>query len=232
MSCECSLWAQNCLDGAKCAPWSNDGTGVWNAVRCAPLDPDPDPVGAPCTVDGDPTSGVDSCELSSMCWNVDPNLLEGECVGLCSGDPDNPTCDDPLDTCTVLNHGALILCLPECDPLANDCDEGYACRLKEPAGHDPSGFVCLPTDAGGQVVDGCEGFGGCSVDHACVGANVIEDCETGCCAPYCDRSDPLADEQCSELVDGHTCLPLLDEVVAPPWYANVGVCGPDPEASP
>jgi hypothetical protein len=221
ITCECDLWAQDCYEHDKCAPWANDGTDAWNAVKCVPLDPDPDPIGAPCVVEGYVASGVDSCGLSAMCWNVDPETLEGHCVGFCLGNESDPSCEDPQDTCLIANWGRLILCLPQCDPLADDCDEGFACRPKAPSGVEPSGFVCLPTEAGGQVVDGCEALGGCPIGHACVGSNVIETCGAGCCAPYCNLNDPFP-EPCS---DDHVCLPLF-EGDAPPGYAHVGVCGP------
>jgi hypothetical protein len=215
--CRCDVWTQDCPDGSKCAPWANDGTDKWSATKCAPLDPNPDPVGAPCTIEGTASSGVDTCELGAMCWNVDPDTLEGHCVGFCGGNKTNPSCSDPQDTCAVFNSGTLILCLPACDPLDDACGDGFACRPKQPSSVAP-GFVCLPTEAGGQVIDGCEGIGGCPVGHACTGQNV--------CAAYCDLGDPLADESCNVETEGHVCTPFFPEPMVPPQYANVGVCSP------
>ena len=48
----CDLWEQDCPEGEKCNPWANDGGASWNALRCVPIDPNPDGVGEPCTVSG------------------------------------------------------------------------------------------------------------------------------------------------------------------------------------
>jgi hypothetical protein len=223
--CECHLWQQDCPRGQKCAPWANDGSDAWNTVKCTPIDPNPAPIGAPCVVEGGAASGIDSCELAALCWNVDPATLEGECVAFCTGNEGSPSCDDPHSSCTILNFGTLILCLPTCDPLGDDCENGFACRPNAPSGSTASNFVCLPTEADGTIVDGCEAHGGCPDGHACVGSDVLETCAQSCCARYCDHSDPLADEACGA-DEGYACVPMFGEGMAPQGHANVGVCGP------
>jgi hypothetical protein len=213
----CDVWTQDCPRSDKCTPWSNDGTGFWNSTRCAPMDPQPDPVGAPCLMEGDATSGIDSCERGAMCWNVDPETLEGVCVGFCGGTEISPIC--PLgSSCAIFNAGTLPLCLPECDPLGDDCEEGLACQSGGAA------FVCLPTQAGGIIADGCEAQGGCPSGSVCATPQSAR-CPEGCCAPYCDTTDPAAHDDCSALGEGLVCVPWFEPGTAPPDHENVGVCG-------
>ena len=56
--------------------WANDGGGAWNATKCEEIPPEPDGVGEPCTVEISGTSGVDTCVLGAMCWDVDPETNE------------------------------------------------------------------------------------------------------------------------------------------------------------
>lgn len=97
---ECDPFLQDCPVNEKCAPWANDGGMEWNGTRCAPVAGTPGMPGDSCAVDGDPFSGLDDCELGSLCWDVDPATSEGQCVALCdySLEPD-PVC--PMGTtCT------------------------------------------------------------------------------------------------------------------------------------
>lgn len=109
----CDIWAQDCPQDEKCMPWADDGGDVWNATRCTPLDPSPAQNGDVCTVVGGIASGVDDCDISSMCWNVDVDTGLGVCVAFCIGSQQNPICEDPATVCTIDGSGALILCLPQ-----------------------------------------------------------------------------------------------------------------------
>ena len=124
----CDLWEQCCPEGEKCMPWSDDGSGIWNSTRCTPIDFPPDPPGSDCMVEGNGTSGIDTCELGAMCFDVDPETNVGVCRALCQGDESNPVCDAGF-VCGPLSTGDLTvyLCLPTCDPLLQDCDAGNAC---------------------------------------------------------------------------------------------------------
>jgi hypothetical protein len=82
-SFECSVFDQDCAFDEKCMPWANDGGMEWNATRCAPVVPMPGQPGDPCLVETSPFAGVDDCERGAMCWNVDPDTLQGECAALC-----------------------------------------------------------------------------------------------------------------------------------------------------
>jgi hypothetical protein len=91
-------------------PWADDGGTEWNATKCSALDPDSKAPGEPCTAEGSGVSGVDDCEEGSMCWDVDPDTLQGFCVAFCIGTEANPSCADPELVCTILDF--LPLCLP------------------------------------------------------------------------------------------------------------------------
>lgn len=225
VSFECDVLAQDCAVGDKCMPWSNDGGPAWNATRCSPIDPAPDPVGSPCTVEGSALSGIDSCELGAQCWNVDPLTNEGECVAMCTGDASQLFCEDPNTACLLGNDGAIALCLPACDPLLQDCEEGLACGST--ASND--GFVCMPP-GGLPAADGdeCEYLNVCAAGSVCAVAEAVPGCvgAPGCCAPYCDVTAPGS---CAE--PGTQCLPWWEEGTTPPQFEEEGLCSavPRPE---
>jgi len=109
---ECSTFEQDCPRGEKCNTWANDGGSAWNATRCVPVDPDPDALGEPCTVTDSGVSGLDSCEVGAMCWDIDFEAAEGTCVEHCRGEPTTPQCQEPDTRCVFSGSGALALCLP------------------------------------------------------------------------------------------------------------------------
>jgi hypothetical protein len=214
---ECDVWAQDCPPGEKCMPWANDGGNSWNATRCSPVAADPDQPGEACTVEGNGVSGIDSCDIASMCWHVDPETGEGVCLAFCTGSENNPVCTDPETSCSIGAEGTLILCFPTCDPLAQDCPPGFGCW-----GIDDD-FVCAP-DAGGDTGaygDPCEFLNVCDPGLACVNPDVVPGCASaGCCSPFCNVA---AAENCPG--EGQECIPWFDPESAPPGYENVGICG-------
>jgi len=221
---ECDVWAQDCPEGEKCMPWANDGGDSWNATKCTPLDPDPKQPGETCTVEGSGVSGVDDCELGAMCWDVDPETLEGVCVGLCTGSPIAPICSDPETQCSIYNDALLPLCLAACDPLVQDCPDGDLCI---PASG-PDGFICILDASGdeGQYGDPCEKVNVCDPGLFCANAESVPDCVSmvGCCTEFCDLTapDPLA--YCSGVADGIECVPWYEPGQAPQGYDHVGAC--------
>ena len=58
---------------------------------------------------------------------------------------------DSCSFCSIFNDGVLILCLPECDPLLQDCGEGQYCAASG------ENFLCF-VDVGqqGWILEGCE----------------------------------------------------------------------------
>ena len=214
---ECDIFAQDCPPGEKCMPWANDGGGSWNATRCSPIDENPDPVGEPCTVEGSGVSGIDSCVAGSMCWDVDPDTLEGYCVAFCTGDEANPMCEDPTTTCVLGSDGPLALCIPNCNPLEQACPAGDGCYPVNDT------FNCVPDASGdaGAAGDECEYINVCDPGTACLSAEVVPDCPGafGCCSAFCDLTvDP------PPCLPGQECTPWYEAGQAPPGYENVGIC--------
>ncbi|MCX4241223.1 ribulose phosphate epimerase [Paraliomyxa miuraensis] len=212
---ECDVFAQDCPLGEKCMPWANDGGNAWNATRCSPVVDDAAGEGEPCLVEGSGVSGIDSCDYGLMCWDVDPETLEGTCVPFCTGDQSNPQCPDGL-VCVLANDGILPLCLAPCDPLVQDCDGGLTCVSWADQ------FVCVPPFAGGVGGPGdpCEFVAACEPGLMCLAAEYVPDCMAlGCCSPLCDLTDPMP-----ACLPGQMCLPWYERGMAPPGYENVGAC--------
>jgi hypothetical protein len=222
VSIECSVWDQDCPDGQKCMPWANDGGSSWNATKCTPRDPNPAQPGDACTVEGSGISGIDNCDVASMCWDVDGETNTGICVAFCTGAEANPVCDDPQTSCSIANEGVLILCLPTCDPLAQDCQDGQACYGIDDA------YVCAPDASGemGAYGDPCEFLNACDPGLECLNADGVPGCQgaLGCCSPFCDLDDPEAGANCPGADGGQECTPAFEEGQAPPGYEAVGYC--------
>lgn len=218
---ECDLWAQDCPGSEKCMPWINDGGSSWNATRCVPLSDNPAQPGDPCTVEGNAGTGMDDCDLATMCWAVDGETNEGVCVGLCEGSPDSPQCSDPSSTCSITNDGVLPLCLPTCDPLLQDCAESMGCYWLPGDG----GFVCVQDVSGelGAPGESCDGFtlNRCDPGSQCLAATAVPGCTSGtsCCSSFCDLED--AAPGCMAMQE---CTALFAEGEAPPGTETYGVC--------
>ena len=219
---ECDVFAQDCPDGEKCAGYDGDGDGAWDSTKCVEVVGDGQH-GDGCTADGGAT-GFDDCAEGVMCWNVDEEGV-GTCVELCTGTYEDPSCAPPNTSCVIINGGSLNLCLPSCDPLLQDCGEGEVC-IGDP---NSDGFICVLDASGGVAPEGtpCEFVNVCNPGLMCVSPEFFPspDCQgsLGCCAPYCDLTDP---EACSELsVESAECVPYYEPEPAPPGLENIGVCG-------
>lgn len=224
-SFQCDMFTQDCPPGEKCMPWANDGGGAWNATRCSPIAENPAADGEPCHAEGSATSGVDDCERGTMCWDVDPKTLEGVCVDFCVGTYDHPYCEDPSEVCPITGDGAILVCVPTCNPLQTDCLEGEACY---PVGQY---WLCAPDASGdlGAYGDPCEFINVCDSGLVCLDASTVppgQPCEgaAGCCTEFCDLGDRLGDMQCAGAAEGQTCQAWYDAGTAPPGYEEVGVC--------
>lgn len=134
---ECDVFAQDCPKGEKCMPWGMDDVN-WDAARCSPLDPNALDVGDECTQEGPPTSGIDNCGVTDICWNVDTETNLGECFSLCEGTSRSPVCEVPGTSCVFLYEGVLPLCAVECDPMMPVCPDGEQCVAVAEA------FLCAP----------------------------------------------------------------------------------------
>ncbi len=202
---DCDIWDQDCPVGEKCVPWANDGGSSWNATRCAPVAEEPHAPGESCTVEGNAVSGLDDCDYGSMCWDVDPETMMGECVAFCMGTEANPICEDACTSCTINSSGILNLCLPMCDPLGQNCNEGEGCYPVNDT------FACAPDASGdmGGVAEVCEFLNVCDPGSACIPPDMLPACEGsyGCCSPFCDVA---AADTCDALLPGTVCRPWWD----------------------
>jgi hypothetical protein len=213
----CSIWERDCPPGMKCMPYANDGGASWNATICTPIARDPQGIGDPC--DGSQTlEGVDDCDIHMMCWDVDPDTDEGECVGFCIGNEVEFSCADPNATCHVPAEGVLALCLPNCHPLDEPCDEGDLCVPSNDT------FVCAPdaSGEGGAAGDPCEFINVCDPGLFCANAESVPGCaDIGCCAAFCDLT---AGDPCPGAAEGVECVAWFEEGSAPAGYEALGAC--------
>lgn len=208
----CDLFAQDCEPGEKCMPFGT--TGTWTATGCFPVDPNPGAPGDVCDSPGGATSGADTCDIGAMCWDVDEDTEEGTCVPMCIGSQENPICADPDTSCAIANGGLIILCLPTCDPLLQDCDGDQGCYPVNDS------FNCVPTGTD-EEGDTCEFINGCGLGLACLSTDDygLGCLGVGCCSSFCDTDQP---SDCPEPT--HECVAWYEEGMAPPGYDNVGVC--------
>lgn len=214
----CGIWPGDwdCPKGEKCMPWADDDGNAWNATRCSPVVDEPDALGDPCTVENDATSGFDSCGLGAMCWDVDPETLEGTCVGMCAGTLSRPICEEEGTACAQLTQAILILCLPTCDPVLQDCESGHSCQPVDDE------FFCVPAIPGGMggVGESCESIAVCDPGLACVQPELVPDCASNaCCTAYCDTEDPMP-----SCLPGQVCTPWYEPGMAPPGAETLGAC--------
>lgn len=222
-SFECSVIEQDCPVDEKCMPWANDGGPAWNASRCSPNEPEAVPTGGTCTVEGFAVSGIDDCELGSMCWAVDPDTLQGTCKAFCdSAAPD--ACDGP-QRCVPLNDGEVPVCLSACDPRdPSSCAEGEACRFVPE--HD---FSCLPLQGGLVLTSAVCTDEICEPDSTCVDGASLPSCAgPACCSPWCDDGDPGADAGCAALDPALGCEPFYARGAAPLGLETLGACASPP----
>ncbi len=208
----CDIWAQDCREGEKCTAWSNDGGPGWNASRCVPVSDEPGQQGDPCTSVESGSSGIDTCDLGLMCWNVDPTSLEGTCESFCAGSRQAPTCPAGR-ACAIDFDGAIALCLEPCDPLMQDCAEGQCVPLGET-------FSCMASIDAVAPGQGCDFAADCEAGSTCLDASFVPGCtDFECCAAFCDLGAPDPDAACGPLAE---CR--LFGMEALPGYEDVGVC--------
>ncbi len=166
-------------------------------------------------------SGSDNCDISAMCWNVDADTLEGECVGFCQGSEANPFCEDPATTCFIGYDGQVIVCLPQCNPLASVCDAAEECIFD--AKPSSRRFVCMPDSlvAPQAYGDDCSDALACATGLVCRTPEHVPGCvSTGCCTTLGLGSTPPVCPDASQ-----TCLPLYADGAAPEGLEDLCFCG-------
>lgn len=203
----CDPWAQDCPVGEKCS-WERVADVA--QTRCVPVEADAKLPGEVCSVFGDPDSGYDDCVLGAICTHLDARN-QGMCMALCGGSPGRPICEDELATCEVCPD-CPSLCVPLCDPLAQDCEPGFACTPSS------GSFACQPSEqlGTGTLGDPCEYGFQCQPGFACVAAPKIPNCAgAGCCTPFCSASAP-------DCPNDLVCVPWFDTNDSP--LPDLGAC--------
>jgi len=214
---ECNVYAQDCPLGQKCAWTGSEDAQWWDTPTCVPLVRDPLPDGAPCTYHLDPLfDGIDECGPAAMC--VEGYFESGEwdgqatCMSMCKGSFEHPYCEIGA---VCVGTRSLWLCMPTCDPFAQDCPVGQRCDLYGPA------TLCTwdqPDEPRVEVGEPCNYPEECELGATCISAATPACAETSCCTPFCDLSDPQA--VCP--LPGQQCLPPYDWVQ--PGEESLGVC--------
>ncbi len=225
----CDVFRQDCPTDTKCVPYALEGSEVWNAAHCVPLEPGGGQPGDPCEI-VDPATGADTCDQSSICDYVSPDDGFGICTSFCSGDRTAPICNDPSTACVSPDGGSYPLCLRTCDPLVQNCGGSTgAPQTCTPAPGDDT-FACLEDTANNQGVHAaaCWTDDQCNPGLFCAEQNTVAGCSSsiGCCSDFCDLDAPNPNDVCSGAAGGETCQPWFPNPGAtPPGYEHVGFCG-------
>jgi hypothetical protein len=113
----------------------------------------------------------------------------------------------------------LAICLPDCDPLAQDCGDGLGCYATYQT------FLCVwdaSGDAGGLGA-ACDNINGCDPGSACVEGSLVPECEgPSCCAAFCDAG---AADECDAVMPGTTCTPWFEDGQEPEACLGEGTIG-------
>lgn len=211
LASECDPFLQDCPEGEKCVPYGDAGGGL-SANKCVPISGDGQP-GDPC-VSGGIVEATDDCGADSVCWELTEvdGMLVGICTQLCEGTADDPTCP-PDASCLITNNGSISFCLPNCDPLAQDCGPGRGCYWANNA------FACLYSTEQIPEGDPCGLINDCAPSLLCLTAEVLDGCDgSACCATYCDLGTPV----CSN--PAYECTTFFVPDMAPAGLEDVGVC--------
>ncbi len=230
----CDFWAQDaCPPGEKCqAIASTPGSGAWDANVCVPAGHDK--VGETCCLAGVGNCpivgppGTDSCDATSICFDVDVDTLLGTCAEYCVGPSSSASCPQTGGWCNTLAGGVLNWCDAPCDPFDPDRCDAYTSCLAEFGYPDDEfeGFRCRWTVADDATEVGSEcalseyGVPGCAEGLFCrEQALVGSTCDyEWCCTELCALDDV---EFTCQGID-QQCLPLPD--TTPQNYAHVGQC--------
>ena len=214
----CDIWNDRCPEDMKCNPVALYNRHTWNAHRCVPLAQQPDGVGEPCTVLGENTSGVDTCERGAMCWNIADG--QGICTPHCDGTPRAPHCEGDR-ICGIDGDGTVNLCDQPCNPLEpTPCSLDHESCLYD---HPARTFVCRL----GWGDDAKPPLSSCTYDNECVPGSACLYVEPslcpgegqGCCTPLCDLDDPVCPE-------GALCSPFFEPDDTPRGHEDLGYCTP------
>jgi hypothetical protein len=173
--------------------------------------------GEPC-IDSPATEATDDCDGSGMCWDLEEvdGQLVGTCVQFCTGTPDDPMCPE-WSSCQICGGFCPHVCIPECDPLLQNCEEGgTACYWAIDK------FQCITTTRGVPTGEPCGFINDCAAGNTCISAEALASCNgDSCCSTWCHVEQP---DPCESILPGTVCEPRFEEGTAPPDLAHVGVC--------
>ncbi len=217
----CDIWTPgDCGSGQKCTSVGCEvGTTAWDSNVCRDIQGSKQ-LGDECEYLGTGIDGNDDCDDGLMCWNQNADTGLGLCVAFCTGSAAAPNCASP-NICVIANDGVLPICLPQCDPLVQDCDNGDLCVPD----FNENGFVCVLDASGGMSPYGapCQYANGCNPGLMCIASDSVPEpeCATaaGCCSPMCDLNEP---NTCPG--SGQECQALYQPGNAPPGFDHMGVC--------
>ncbi|PRQ02347.1 hypothetical protein ENSA5_24020 [Enhygromyxa salina] len=204
-----------CEAGQKCSHLVDPDLGPIN--RCVELSGE-GVEGEACERVGD----TDTCAKHHICWATDAEGI-GTCVAFCTS---TLVCEDPLAICSVSTGGLLSLCLPKCDPLIQDCAEGFGCYPDDyerwSCDRDQSG-------AAGAHGDACACLNCCDPGLMCMSGALVDaegcglDGAPGCCGAICTLDEAAAVEgQCPS--EAERCEPFYESDAVLMGYEQVGLC--------
>jgi hypothetical protein len=166
-------------------------------------------VGEACIFDRE--SGSDDCDATSHCWELETDeqgVEHGECVPMCTGTRDNPSCPGQGESCEgfecrIIGQTGWPLCIERCDPIAQDCGDGKACFFD--GGY--LSFFCGVVNVPGALAEPCGWSQECDVGLLCVSDHVLPECPgDSCCTPFCVTGD---DASCEASWPGTVCSDAL-----------------------
>ncbi len=211
---DCNVWEQDCGEGHKCVPWIDEFGSSWIGFTCVPVLGDQG-LGEPCELDF--SDSTDNCDAAGSCFSftIFAEEFEGaKCHAFCTGSSDNPNCEGPYHCLVGNGYPGPGLCIPHCDPLAQDCDEGEGCFWIGYA------FTCSASTQDMPIGEPCSFFHDCAPGTVCT-ADPFPACEDqACCTAYCDIS---LEGSCADQPDT-SCVPFFSEGLAPSGLEDVGVC--------
>ncbi|MFO7561606.1 MAG: hypothetical protein R6X02_03095 [Enhygromyxa sp.] len=202
----------DCPAGQKCSYVDDAEQGPTN--RCVELLGDK-LEGQSCERIGD----SDDCGAHRVCWATAADGSAGICVGFCDA---GLSCELDGTVCSVASGGLLPLCLPRCNPLAQDCYEGWGCYP------DPGQRWVCDVDRSGALGghgDPCACINCCDPGFACLSGALVDaegcgaDGAAGCCGMICalNRDDPCPSE-------AERCRAFYDPKELMMGLENVGTC--------
>lgn len=233
---DCSMWAQDCPDGYKCAMYSESGGFFPEAAHCVPLPRDPKQVNEICGGESWDVEDLDDCDRGLICVPITDSLFT--CRPACLSD--SPYGEGPVMCpidgweCAALISGTGIagFCLQPCDPLFQGCPDGQSCVPSNFAGSESVNFWCQLdfADPAPPPVDGSLCLCGihclyadCGVGRLCLDGELLPDCQGFCCTSYCDIYAP---NSCALADQGAECIAFEGAgFVVPVGMEHIGFCG-------